>query len=481
MALFWHNLNADNDANDRTNYSTDQAGTSAAGAGALTNDDLQFNGTGGTADDNCTVSANLAFRSIDLNGFSGVYNDGGFTLTIAGAIIIPNTASLVTSTGIWIMSVSGNAANPHSDNTLESLVLNAAQEATLTANFRTRKYEGIALSDITGSFDLMLFQPLANDFIIQGVDAAFNVNTVSVFLDADRTQSSLTLLSDFMLSFSADKTLTMTGDLNCVSLRVSGSASSTSEALATKFDMNGDDLTCTEDISIGGNAVGTHKGKVILGSGNHSVADSISANGANATGFIDFDSSTFSFGGSFKMTNITIDKGTATVTQNGSSGTPIIIFDGQSLANFVINNSGVTSFVQQDAGNVDSFLLTAGVIDHSGQDMTTTGNYTIVAVGLNVASGLVGMVLTVGGIYNVKGTISALLDLAAGGAWTLTITGAASARFVDVNNSNAGGGTEVIAKASTHDGSNTNWAFVSAAGTSRDNSIRINRMLRVIF
>lgn len=53
--LYWHNLNADNDATERSNYSTDQAGTVAATAGSMAADDLRFDGTGTGAGDNWVI------------------------------------------------------------------------------------------------------------------------------------------------------------------------------------------------------------------------------------------------------------------------------------------------------------------------------------------------------------------------------------------------------------------------------------------
>lgn len=56
MIIYWHNLNGDNDATDRSNYSTDQAGTTPAAAGSMAADDLRFDGTGAGAGDDWVIS-----------------------------------------------------------------------------------------------------------------------------------------------------------------------------------------------------------------------------------------------------------------------------------------------------------------------------------------------------------------------------------------------------------------------------------------
>lgn len=100
-SIFWHNKNATNDANDRTNYTTDVGGVTAAGAGSLAADVLLFSGTGVGADDNWTMTAALAIQSYNFTGYTGNATDSGFTLTVNTA----GTSTLIagmtlTATGI---------------------------------------------------------------------------------------------------------------------------------------------------------------------------------------------------------------------------------------------------------------------------------------------------------------------------------------------------------------------------------------------
>jgi hypothetical protein len=174
-------------------------------------------------------------------------------------------------------------------------------------------------------------------------------------------------------------------------------------------------------------------------------------------------------------------KGTGTMTLTGSAGTQTIASDSQSLEDIIINASGATKQIITTALTTESFLLTAGTIDHNTLDFTTGGNYRISAGGLNTDVGLNGMTLTVGGNYIVLGQPGTLLDLGAGAGWTLTITGTGRASYVTVKNSNAGGGSPVSASASTDEGSNTNWSFITpGVGNYYNPGIKVTRKTQVL-
>jgi hypothetical protein len=177
---------------------------------------------------------------------------------------------------------------------------------------------------------------------------------------------------------------------------------------------------------------------------------------------------------------VTFTAGTGTLTMTNSAGTQTITTAGETIEALVINGAGATKQFQ-DAGGAVSFTLTAGTVDHNTQDFSTTGNYVISAGGLNNDVGLNGMTLTVGGNYNVCGVAGTLLDLGAGAGWTLTITGTGRACHVTVKNSNAGGGSPVLATNSTDEGSNTNWSFASpGVGNYYNPGIKVNKKTQVL-
>jgi hypothetical protein len=89
--LYWHNLNATNDGTDRTNYSTDQAGTTPATAGSMLLDDLRFNGTGPGNAANWTIATSgvLDCASLDMTDYTGTVTVGSTAaITVTGDLII---------------------------------------------------------------------------------------------------------------------------------------------------------------------------------------------------------------------------------------------------------------------------------------------------------------------------------------------------------------------------------------------------------
>lgn len=73
-SLYWNNLNGTSDATDRTNYSVDPAGVTAATAGSLADDDLLVGaGSGAGAQDTWEVpaAASVVCESISFEGYTG--------------------------------------------------------------------------------------------------------------------------------------------------------------------------------------------------------------------------------------------------------------------------------------------------------------------------------------------------------------------------------------------------------------------------
>lgn len=84
---------------------------------------------------------------------------------------------------------------------------------------------------------------------------------------------------------------------------------------------------------------------------------------------------TVSVSGSFQA-NAMMDHSafTGTITQDGTNGTPTILYNTLTIGPFVVNNNGVTSFIAQDARSGMGFLLTAGKYSDGGFATTEAGS-----------------------------------------------------------------------------------------------------------
>lgn len=107
----------------------------------------------------------------------------------------------------------------------------------------------------------------------------------------------------------------------------------------------------------------------------------------------------------------------------------------------------------------ESLTLTSGNVDPAGFGFTTTGDLSI-ASGVTFAD-LAGSAWTVGGNFEATG-----VTLPATASWELSVTGTATATGVDVQYSDASGGTTVAAISSTDSGDNVNWVFTTPSAGS---------------
>lgn len=159
---------------------------------------------------------------------------------------------------------------------------------------------------------------------------------------------------------------------------------------------------------------------------------------------------------------VTFAKGTGGITFNGSGLNTITTSDNPLEAVCIAAAGGTVTLV----GDLDceSFSLDSGTFDPDGNTVTTVDFCAWLADG--IMADLSGSTWNVGGIFSANGIEAGVLDLTAATEWFLNVTGAASASWVDVSNSNASGGTEIAATDSIQPGGgNTNWDF-GAAGSS---------------
>lgn len=168
-----------------------------------------------------------------------------------------------------------------------------------------------------------------------------------------------------------------------------------------------------------------------------------------------------------------------TLTASGA-GSPSWDLDGQTIKALVVNKSGGT-LTFSGTWIATAYTQTLGTVDFNGQTLETTGDFNIVA-GALVASGTDTMNsanITVGGDFLVAGADGALLNLRGTSAWTLDVTGRATATYVDVSYCNATAGSTVFAQGSTDNGNNSGWSFMVsrsiAIGFDEEDGITLSR------
>jgi hypothetical protein len=148
-----------------------------------------------------------------------------------------------------------------------------------------------------------------------------------------------------------------------------------------------------------------------------------------------------------------------TITLSGTASQSIN-FNNESIEDIIIDKTAETVTL---TGNMspDTVLLTDGILDIDGNDITTIGAFTQAAdTVVNDTTG--GGLITVGGNFAINGSSS--LECTWNGP-DLSITGTAVAHYTNITNSDAsiGGGTQVDATDNCNDiDGNTNWSFGEA-------------------
>jgi len=189
------------------------------------------------------------------------------------------------------------------------------------------------------------------------------------------------------------------------------------------------------------------------------VSGDLLFNTAIGTQTVEAGAAVFNVEGSVDVSTVsTYTGGSETWNLAGAaSGTQTIESNGKSLGAFVVNDSGAIKQLVDDL-NCASFQLDDGDLDLNSKTLTTSGNFAVNSAA--DVSDWGGGTIDVGGNFGANGTgIGSELVIAAATTWTLNVTGGATAQYVDVQNSDASGGTEVIAADSLDSGGNVNWDF----------------------
>ncbi|MBN8705465.1 MAG: hypothetical protein J0L62_06290 [Bacteroidetes bacterium] len=159
-------------------------------------------------------------------------------------------------------------------------------------------------------------------------------------------------------------------------------------------------------------------------------------------------------GGNIVVSGTGVIAQSGTLNLNATSGSLDLYFNGSSLANLVINASGVTYIVQDALTLVGSFTLTAGTFngnskiislgDGNGSDaVSITGSYIVGAGGsLRLGGGSANLTVNSGGSLDLVGTPSSNVYVTrpnAGGTYGFTVNGSISARYTLFEYMNASG------------------------------------------
>ena len=171
---------------------------------------------------------------------------------------------------------------------------------------------------------------------------------------------------------------------------------------------------------------------------------------AAGTETVSFNSNlVFSGSGSFTAAQSTLRLG----------GTGAVIFTplGNTFYAIAITNVGPVSVT-------DGFTVTDLTFPSSSTIVTFGGGFTAENVTADVSGGstltfTAGQTYTVDNHLHLRGASGNLIDLPAGGSWTLNVNGFAAVSYVSVINSDASGGRTIYASGSTDNGSNPNWNF----------------------
>ncbi|MFC1749707.1 beta strand repeat-containing protein [Pseudomonadota bacterium] len=335
-----------------------------------------------------------ALSSSVLTVTDGTLTDNAQTVTVDGNITIPNTSSVLASTGTWILGANGNIENPHNTNTFKELQLDASVTATLTALVNTNSITVGNSSSASGS--TLVLRPDADNFMTVGTGTSLGMTVQIIPAVALVSQSALTTDAALTMGLVATgTTIRMTGDWSVDTITIYGHATSTSEGTAAVLDTNGYNLTTTsttQGIRLGSTHSSFPNGyqsKVLFGSGIHSIGSKlyVKQGTGGTTGYINLGSANISVAGDIDFTSATVTPGTSTVTLNSSSADQTITNAGQSFNNLTLNNtasSGSDDIIISGALDVNGILtITDGDLDISTNDpaVNTAGNVSIGASG----------------------------------------------------------------------------------------------------
>ncbi|MEK7218054.1 MAG: hypothetical protein AAB728_01170, partial [Patescibacteria group bacterium] len=335
-----------------------------------------LNGTGG----GWTLMSNLVMSSATLT--AGTLTDNGKTVRVDGSIGIANTASLLTSTGIWEMSANGDVSNPQSGNLFGTFQIDSSVTAAKTGAVLTKKLimgTNAVLSAWGGTLGLF---PTADDFIDMAAGASITGAQVSITMPSGTTFSqkawNTTTTAVIALPWgSSSATLRMTGNWTTASLLIYGSNVSTTEATAMVLDTNGYNLKVNGYLRFGAGS-SNFKGKIELKNGTHRITGNIYTNNSDTHGYIDLGSGTVLAGGDIDLRYATVRKQQSHVVLNGSTTQYVDSGTGAAVSVFhTLTHSGASTVTVSGSnlqiGSGLTLKSTAGTFNMNGKNFTGSG------------------------------------------------------------------------------------------------------------
>ena len=417
-----------------------------------------------------TYNCNLRLKpGTDSTTLTGRVEAGG--ITIASRALKLDPKGLATNTTA-ILDLATNSADLTIDsgevqmNGIDATNYTKIDQGSATVTIDNGRLEATAADDWDGGTGLLSFTDAASEYAKWPGRTGASFHDVSIDAGA----------GTFDFSAGAAAALTIANDFTIAGGTVNNSVADLNLTVGGSIDFSGGAYTKgtgtftlagagsgTQTIDIGGSAI---EDLVVndAGATKQLTADLVTDSLTVSAGTLAANNQSITTPGNIDFTGGTYTKGSGTFTLSGSSGTQTIDFDGNAVENLVVNASGATKDFSDDVSAV-SIGFTAGRIDCNGNTFTTTGNFSVGQNALVDATGLAGATWTVGGNWSAAGAaVGSELDLKAASAWYLNVTGSPTAAYVDAQNSDASGGTKVVATDSIDSGGNLNWNF--GGGTS---------------
>ncbi len=267
-------------------------------------------------------------KTVTVNGTAG-------TTGTTADVIIADAASLLTSTGTWVMASNGNiasgSASGDSRNKFNIFQIANSVTTTRTSTFRAKKLVMGTSSVLNGNYYLVLYA--AADDCIDMVVGSSSISSGSLWIPQQVTPLSqkafTTATGDLTIAYGlVGTTMKMTGDWTLGgALKLESSAAQNTEAKATILTTH--DGTTDHNLSVGtylklGNVyaqyLNSYQSKVLLNGGTHTIGTYIQApqsGTAYTTAYIDFGSSNTTVNSYIDFHSMDVNLGSSSLTVQG--------------------------------------------------------------------------------------------------------------------------------------------------------------------
>ena len=308
------------------------SGTPTINLGGNTINDFIVNNSGVTSLTNLGVFASDTFTLT-----AGKYTDGGYAHNIGGSISIANSSNMLTSTSLWTQTETGNVSNPD--------VTNVIKQLSVAATGKTSTFTAITVIEklIVGQGSLMgnyaTIYTSNDDSLV--VNSSATIYTTIIYQPNANINQAGIICTNW-----AGGSFKVTGTPNKITLTSTWNTPNIDFAwLNGSFDCNDQDVTF-QDIFIGRSSQASD---FYCGSGTITLTDFALSAAATGTVTLYLETSDFKFSGNFNSTDIIINKGTSTITANGSADQTITL-DGQDIYNLVVDNASNNILIASNGG-----------------------------------------------------------------------------------------------------------------------------------